>query len=176
MNELKSKEEYLQNEKFDMDKIIKEYTSFINSIINNKVNSTLSLEDKEEILTDAFFILWKNQEKVTTTIKAYLVGVVNNLIKEKLKKNKITYDIDEYQNSIDKLCNNIFEDSSRFEKIEDIIREFKDEDKKIIRLFYYEDKSIKEISKKMRLSESNIKIRLFRIRKIMKKKLKVGDK
>ena len=35
MNELKSKEEYLQNEKFDMDKIIKEYTSFINSIINN---------------------------------------------------------------------------------------------------------------------------------------------
>lgn len=176
MNELKNKEEYLQNEKFDMDKIIKEYTSFINSIINNKVNSTLSLEDKEEILTDAFFILWKNQEKVTTTIKAYLVGVVNNLIKEKLKKNKITYDIDEYQNSIDKLCNNIFEDSSRFEKIEDIIREFKDEDKKIIRLFYYEDKSIKEISKKMRLSESNIKIRLFRIRKIMKKKLKVGDK
>ena len=176
MNELKSKEEYLQNEKFDMDKIIKEYTSFINSIINNKVNSTLSLEDKEEILTDTFFILWKNQEKVTTTIKAYLVGVVNNLIKEKLKKNKITYDIDEYQNSIDKLCNNIFEDSSRFEKIEDIIREFKDEDKKIIRLFYYEDKSIKEISKKMRLSESNIKIRLFRIRKIMKKKLKVGDK
>ncbi len=176
MNELKSKEEYLQNEKFDMDKIIKEYTSFINSIINNKVNSTLSLEDKEEILTDAFFILWKNQEKVTTTIKAYLVGVVNNLIKEKLKKNKITYDIDEYQNSIDKLCNNIFEDSSRFEKVEDIIREFKDEDKKIIRLFYYEDKSIKEISKKMRLSESNIKIRLFRIRKIMKKKLKVGDK
>ena len=176
MNELKSKEEYLQNEKFDMDKIIKEYTSFINSIINNKVNSTLSLEDKEEILTDAFFILWKNQEKVTTTIKAYLVSVVNNLIKEKLKKNKITYDIDEYQNSIDKLCNNIFEDSSRFEKIEDIIREFKDEDKKIIRLFYYEDKSIKEISKKMRLSESNIKIRLFRIRKIMKKKLKVGDK
>lgn len=176
MNEFKSKEEYLQNEKFDMDKIIKEYTSFINSIINNKVNSTLSLEDKEEILTDAFFILWKNQEKVTTTIKAYLVGVVNNLIKEKLKKNKITYDIDEYQNSIDKLCNNIFEDSSRFEKVEDIIREFKDEDKKIIRLFYYEDKSIKEISKKMRLSESNIKIRLFRIRKIMKKKLKVGDK
>lgn len=176
MNELKSKEEYLQNEKFDMDKIIKEYTSFINSIINNKVNSTLSLEDKEEILTDAFFILWKNQEKVTTTIKAYLVGVVNNLIKEKLKKNKITYDIDEYHNSIDKLCNNIFEDSSRFEKVEDIIREFKDEDKKIIRLFYYEDKSIKEISKKMRLSESNIKIRLFRIRKIMKKKLKVGDK
>lgn len=176
MNELKSKEEYLQNEKFDMENIVKEYTSFLNSIINNKVNSTLSLEDKEEILTDAFFILWKNQEKVTTTIKAYLVGVVNNLIKEKLKKNKITYAIDEYQNSIDKLCNNIFEDSSRFEKVEDIIREFKDEDKKIIRLFYYEDKSIKEISKMLRLSESNIKIRLFRIRKIMKKKLKVGDK
>ena len=175
MNELKDKED-LQNEKLDMEKIVKEYTSFLNSIINNKVNSALSFEDKEEILIDAFFILWKNQEKLTTTIKAYLVGVVNNLIKEKFKKNKITYDFDEFQNSIDKLNNDSFEDSSKIEKIEEIIGELNEEDRKIIRLFYYEDKSIKEISKKIGLNESNIKIRLFRIRKIIKKKLKVGDK
>ena len=175
MNELKDKED-LQNEKLDMEKIVKEYTSFLNSIINNKVNSALSFEDKEEILIDAFFILWKNQEKLATTIKAYLVGVVNNLIKEKFKKNKITYDFDEFQNSIDKLNNDSFEDSSKIEKIEEIIGELNEEDRKIIRLFYYEDKSIKEISKKIGLNESNIKIRLFRIRKIIKKKLKVGDK
>ncbi len=175
MNELKDKED-LQNEKLDMEKIVKEYTSFLNSIINNKVNSALSFEDKEEILTDAFFILWKNQEKLTTTIKAYLVGVVNNLIKEKFKKNKITYDFDEFQNSIDKLNNDSFEDLSKIEKIEEIIGELNEKDRKIIRLFYYEDKSVKEISKKVGLSESNIKIRLFRIRKTIKKKLKVGDK
>ena len=72
--------------------------------------------------------------------------------------------------------NNLFEDSSRFEKIEEIIGELNEEDRKIIRLFYYEDKSIKEISKEMNQSLSNIKIRLFRIRKTIKKKLKVGDK
>lgn len=176
MNELKDKEEYLQNEKFDMEKIVKEYTSFLNSIVNSKANNRLSFEDKEEILTDAFYILWKNQEKVTTTIKAYLVGVVNNLIKEKMKKNKITYDFDESQNSIDNLNNEPFEDSSKIEKIEEIIGELNEKDRKIIRLFYYEDKSVKEISKKVGLSESNIKIRLFRIRKTIKKKLKVGDK
>lgn len=175
MNKLKDKQEYLQNENLDMENIVKEYTSFLNSIINNKVNNTLSLEDKEEILTDAFFILWKNQEKVTS-IKTYLVGVVNNLIKEKFKKNKITYDFDEVKNYIDVLNNNLFEDSSRFEKIEEIIGELNEEDRKIIRLFYYEDKSIKEISKEMNQSLSNIKIRLFRIRKTIKKKLKVGDK
>lgn len=176
MNELKDKEEYLQNEKFDMEKIVKEYTLFLNSIVNSKANNRLSFEDKEEILTDAFYILWKNQEKVTTTIKAYLVGVVNNLIKEKMKKNKIIYDFDESQNSIDNLNNEPFEDSSKIEKIEEIIGELNEKDRKIIRLFYYEDKSIKEISKKLGLSESNIKIRLFRIRKTIKKKLKVGDK
>lgn len=176
MNELKDKEEYLQNEKFDMEKIVKEYTLFLNSIVNSKANNRLSFEDKEEILTDAFYILWKNQEKVTTTIKAYLVGVVNNLIKEKMKKNKITYDFDESQNSIDNLNNEPFEDSSKIEKIEEIIGELNEKDRKIIRLFYYEDKSVKEISKKVGLSESNIKIRLFRIRKTIKKKLKVGDK
>ena len=72
--------------------------------------------------------------------------------------------------------NDSFEDASKIEKIEEIIGELNEEDRKIIRLFYYEDKSIKEISKKIGLNESNIKIRLFRIRKIIKKKLKVGDK
>ena len=38
-------------------------------------------------------------------------------------------------------------DNERFEKIEEIIGELNEEDRKIIRLFYYEDKSIKEISK-----------------------------
>ena len=101
----------------------------------------------------------------------------NQIKKEKkFKKNKITYDFDEVKNCIDVLNNNLFEDSSRFEKIEEIIGELNEEDRKIIRLFYYEDKSIKEISKEMNQSLSNIKIRLFRIRKTIKKKLKVGDK
>lgn len=175
MNELKDKED-LQNEKFDLEKIVKEYSMCLNSIINNKVGNKLSFEDKEEILTDAFFVLWKNKDKVTSSIKSYLIGVVNNLIKEKCVKKKITYNINDFENSVEfsNVC--VFEQSDKFEIIEEIILKLKEEDKKIIKLFYYEDISIKLIAKKLNISEGNVKIRLFRLRKLIRKEIKGGDK
>ena len=175
MNELKDKED-LQNEKFDIEKIVKEYSMCLNSIINNKVGNKLSFEDKEEILTDAFFVLWKNKDKVTSSIKSYLIGVVNNLIKEKCVKKKITYNINDFENSVEfsNVC--VFEQSDKFEIIEEIILKLREEDKKIIKLFYYEDMSIKSIAKKLNISEGNVKIRLFRLRKLIRKEVKAGDK
>lgn len=175
MNELKDKED-LQNEKFDIEKIVKEYSMCLNSIINNKVGNKLSFEDKEEILTDAFFVLWKNKDKVTSSIKSYLIGVVNNLIKEKCVKKKITYNINDFENSVEfsNVC--VFEQSDKFEIIEEIISKLREEDKKIIKLFYYEDMSIKSIAKKLNISEGNVKIRLFRLRKLIRKEVKAGDK
>lgn len=175
MNELKDKED-LQNEKFDIEKVVKEYSMCLNSIINNKVGNKLSFEDKEEILTDAFFVLWKNKDKVTSSIKSYLIGVVNNLIKEKCVKKKITYNINDFENSVEfsNVC--VFEQSDKFEIIEEIISKLREEDKKIIKLFYYEDMSIKSIAKKLNISEGNVKIRLFRLRKLIRKEVKAGDK
>ena len=166
----------MQNEKFDIEKIVKEYSMCLNSIINNKVGNKLSFEDKEEILTDAFFVLWKNKDKVTSSIKSYLIGVVNNLIKEKCVKKKITYNINDFENSVEfsNVC--VFEQSDKFEIIEEIISKLREEDKKIIKLFYYEDMSIKSIAKKLNISEGNVKIRLFRLRKLIRKEVKAGDK
>ena len=175
MNGLKDKED-LQKEMFDIEKIVKEYSMCLNSIINNKVGNKLSFEDKEEILTDAFFVLWKNKDKVTSSIKSYLIGVVNNLIKEKCVKKKITYNINDFENSVEfsNVC--VFEQSDKFEIIEEIISKLREEDKKIIKLFYYEDMSIKSIAKKLNISEGNVKIRLFRLRKLIRKEVKAGDK
>lgn len=175
MNGLKDKED-LQKEKFDIEKIVKEYSMCLNSIINNKVGNKLSFEDKEEILTDAFFVLWKNKDKVTSSIKSYLIGVVNNLIKEKCVKKKITYNINDFEKSVEfsNVC--VFEQSDKFEIIEEIISKLREEDKKIIKLFYYEDMSIKSIAKKLNISEGNVKIRLFRLRKLIRKEVKAGDK
>ena len=60
MKELKNLEDYYKNNEIDMDKIIEDFTPYITTIINNGTNSTISFEDKEEIFSDTFFILWKN--------------------------------------------------------------------------------------------------------------------
>ena len=41
----------------------------------------------------------------------------------------------------------------------------------VISMFYYSGKSIKEIAKELKLSETNVKTKLFRIRRKLKKYL-----
>lgn len=90
--------EYQNNDELDLDRIMNDFEPYIRTIINNMVMDNLSYEDKEEILSDAFFILWKNQNNVSSSIEAYIAGITRILVKEKLRKRKITYDIAEYEN------------------------------------------------------------------------------
>lgn len=84
----KSIENYIVNEKLDLDKIVDDYSSYVKTIINNAVGKNLSAEDKEEILLDTFFIVWKkyNESKNIYSLDAYIAGITRNLVKEKNKK------------------------------------------------------------------------------------------
>lgn len=61
LKDLKQLEYYYKNNEFDMDRIIEDFTPYITTIINNGTNDVVSFEDKEEIFSDTFFILWKNR-------------------------------------------------------------------------------------------------------------------
>ncbi len=162
-----------RNEAFDLEAIVKEFTSYVKTIINHAVGSNLSAEDKEEIVADTFFVLWKNQAKEITDLKAYIAGIARNLIKEKLRKRKVTSDISDYENSISFSNANLF--SAERDEIEKSLANLKEVDFKIVTMFYYSFESIKEIAKELNISEINVKTRLFRIRQKIKKELGVGD-
>lgn len=176
MQNSKMIEEYINVDKLDLEKIVKEYTPYIKTIIDNAVGENLDYEDKEEIITDVFFILWRNQNKIFSSVTSYIAGITKNLIKEKMRKKKITYDISEYENVIEFSNANLFEsEREEIEKIEKHFTNLNKLDYEIITMFYYSSKSIKEIAKELKLSEINVKTRLFRIRKKIKKELGVGD-
>jgi len=159
----------------EIEDIVKEYTKYLNSIVNNMVQDNLSIEDKEEIVSDAFFIIWKKQEEVVN-LKAYLSGITKNLVLEKLKKRKITYDISDFENDLEFTKNELFSvEREEIERIEDEIKNLNEVDIKILTDFYYSQKSVKEIANELNLTETNIKTRLHRIRKKIKKELKVGE-
>lgn len=176
MHEIKELNNYIIEDKLDLERIVKEFTPYARTIINNAVNDTLSYEDKEEIITDTFFILWKNQDKVKTAITSYIAGIIRNLIKRKLSKNVITYDIDDYENIVEASDIKLFEtERKEISMIEKSLENLNELDLEIVKLFYYSSESIKDIAKKLRISEMNVKTRLFRIRKKIKKELGVGD-
>ena len=78
--------DYIQNNELDLDRIVDNFSPYVRTIINNMVSDNLSYEDKEEILSDTFFILWKNRNNNILSLNSYIAGITKNLVKEKLKK------------------------------------------------------------------------------------------
>lgn len=100
MNNSKKIKEYIKNNELDLEVIINEYSAYIGTIIDNMTKSILFNEDKEEICSDVFFILWKNTKKldINKKLSSYIAGVTRNVVKEYLKKKKNVYDISDYEN------------------------------------------------------------------------------
>ena len=173
MNASKQIKNYIHNRELDLDKIVDDFSPYIKTIINNMVKNNLSYEDKEEILSDVFFVLWKNREKEIISLDSYLAGIARNLVKEKLKKIKITCNISDYENIIEDFNIDVFSDER--EDINNCIKNLKAIERKIFNMFYYSSNSIKEIASELKISEFNVSTRLYRIRKKIKKQLKKED-
>ena len=123
MQNLSQIKDYMNDDKLDLERIVKDFTPYVKKIIDNSFGENLSSEDKEEIIADVFFVLWKNQDKLFSSLSSYIAGITRNLIREKIRKNKITYDISEYENVIEILNLNLFE--SEREEIDRIEKTFK---------------------------------------------------
>ena len=179
MNDCKEIKHYIKNNELDLEKIINEYSSYIATIINNMAKDNLNNEDKEEIISEVFFILWKNMNKLNINkyLSSYIAGITRNVVKEYLRRVKINFDISDYENSlysydkIDLLDNSIEEIS----KIEKKLKNMKEIDKKVFLDFYYSSKSIKDIAKEQKISEFSVKQRLYRIRNKIKKEVQLYE-
>lgn len=177
MKEKKELENYIINENIDLDRIVDDYTPYLRKVIQNMVNNNLSEEDKEEIILDTFFILWKkyNENYYIKSLSLYIAGIARNLIKEKLKSLKYTIDIEQCENLVE--YSNLDTYSQEREEINELhkkLNNLKEIDIKIINMFYYSTKPIKDIAKELKISEVNVKTRLHRVRKKIKQELNQG--
>lgn len=168
-------EKYVKGEELDIDKIVDDFSPYVNTIIRNTVYNNLSNEDKEEILLDTFFVVWKRNEEgyKIENLSAYISGITRNLIKEKLKKRQLSLDLEQIENSLDfSYYESYLEEIEKIEEVCNKIKNIKPDELKIFNMFYYSNISIKDIAKELRLSESNIKTKLHRTRKKIRKYLK----
>ena len=176
MNKDREIKRYIKNNELDLERIINEYSSYIAIIINNMASNNLSNEDKEEIISEVFFILWKNKHKldINKSLSSYIAGITRNLVKEYLRKIKINVDISDYENSLYGYDKIYFLDTNikEIRHIEKKLENMKEIDKTIFLDFYYSSKSIKDIAKEQKMSEFSVKQRLYRIRNKIKKEVK----
>lgn len=171
-------EDYRKKDDLELEKIIDEYSPYVLTIIKNSGINNLTEEDTEEILSDTFFILWKNRSVLVDDkiLSSYIAGITRNLIKEKLRKIHINYDISDYENIIESnfSVDLLYEKKNKISEIEKVINNLCEDDIYIFKMYYYSSMKIKEIAKALNLSEFNIKTRLYRIRKKIRKNIEKG--
>lgn len=150
------------NIQFNIELIIDEYSNYAYKIVDNIVGTSLPYQDKEEIVADVFYLLWKNQNNIHSNLKAYIGTIARNCSYEKLRKNKIAFEYNEIQD-----VSNVIEYDNIL-IIKEKINKLTEEEKTLFNLYYVEGLKIKDIAKKVKKNINAIKVRLFRIRKKLK--------
>lgn len=146
-------------------------------IFNIAFMITKNREDAEEVAQDAFVKVYKsiNEFNGTSKFSTWLYSITYNTAISKIRKKQIdTISIDsqyisiEDSNKIDGL-----KDQEQKKFVEHALNSLSAEDRSIVVLYYLESKSINEIAEITNISVSNIKVKLYRSRKLMHSKLKI---
>lgn len=136
-------------------------------------NICKNVEDAKDVVQDTFIAYHTSNHQFNDEqhIRAWLFRVTVNKAKDVSKSfwhRNINKEKMSLENYIQSLPFETKEDSALFEAVLNLPEKYRI----VIHLFYYEDWSIREISQILHISESNVKTRLSRGRKLLKDVLK----
>lgn len=148
-----------------LEKVIEKYSDMVYRLA---IARTRNIETSEEVFQEVFYRLSKkipdfqNEEHE----KAWLIKVTINCTKTLL--------IDSWKHKTCELPENLTEEDKDIYEIYDTVLKLPKKYRTVIHLFYYEDLSIKDISKILNTNENTVKTWLSRAREKLKNDLKGG--
>ncbi|XCP83991.1 RNA polymerase sigma factor [Roseburia hominis] len=156
--------------------LINKYNHYISVILLNILGGLMEKEDVQEALNDVFLLLWRNIDKIDTQnypdIKSYLAQIAKNTAKTKLRSLKQTLPLKEeiLTNKDDEI-----ERSNTREWLTSCIKQLGKPEQIVLVKYYYQGKSIKEISQEEQIPEATVKTRLRRGKAHLKSLLAKGE-
>lgn len=140
-----------------------------NNLFAVAFNVCKNAQDAEDIVQDTFiqYYTMKKEFENEQHIRAWLLRVAINKAKNAnhtfWRRNKLS--LDDYMETL------TFE-TPQSENLFETVMRLPEKYRIVIHLYYYEDYSVREIANILRLSESNVKVRLSRGRSLLKEVLK----
>ena len=167
-------------DKVIVDSILRSGRTQLFSLIVKKYGSTVyakalaiikDAEEAKEIAQQTFVKAYQQLEDWQgTQLGPWLVAIACHLSLNALEKVKRKHSVDAEQVQIpDETYSE--EREERLRRMEQAISELPPQDQQIIRLYYYNKVKTEDIAQALRLSQSNILVRLHRIRERLKKQL-----
>ena len=161
---------YMTNDEFN-----RVYNAYYKLLLHVAFDYLHSKNDAEDVIQEVFMKLYESRKQFNDDehLKYWLIKVTNNKCIDHLRhiKNK---EILINNDHIDILNNQDNKEDSLQKRVQEAIDKLNINDKTIIVLYYYNDLSLKEISKVLSISEVNVKKRISRAR--IKLKSIIGDK
>lgn len=140
-----------------------------NSLFAAAFNICKNAQDAEDVVQDTFvqYYTMKREFENEQHIRAWLIRVAvnkaKNIIRTFWRRNKVS--IEDYMETL------TFE-TPEAENLFETVMQLPEKYRIVIHLYYYEDYAVSEIADILKLSESNVKIRLSRGRAMLKEVLK----
>lgn len=130
-------------------------------------------EDAEELVQDVFMKTFRNLShyKKECLFSTWLYRIAYNVAISAIRKKRQEFlyiEEDTIGNVPDEKANDVLcpsDDEERTAKLVQAIHWLNVEEKALITLFYYEEKSIEEVAEILKLSPGNVKVKLHRTRK-----------
>lgn len=170
-----------QDDSFYIERILKGDTAAYSLLVAKHKNLVFSIalkilnsrEDAEEVAQDAFIKAYQSLGSFERKSKfsTWLYRIVYNTAISKTRKKRPEFvPVDNYliDNASDgelPFSANEPDSETRLAALQNALKKLNEEDYTLITLFYFGEKSVEEISFISGLSESNVKVRLHRIRK-----------
>ncbi len=164
-----------------IDKVLNDDVNAYTSLVEKHKNMVFTIalkivrnrEDAEEIAQDVFvkayqsLYSFKKESKFSTWLYRIVYNAaISKTRKKNLETTNINYDIVESY-SEDEISENLnrLEENEQKKIINTVLKKLNAEDHLLVTLYYFEEKSVEEISEIANISQSNVKVKLFRTRK-----------
>ncbi len=157
-----------------LERVIGLYTPYVSTVAYNIIGSSMTKEDVEEVVSDAFFALWRHASELEAEkggIRAYLGAAARNIAKNKLRKAGVCEELTELSAVCDgDIGADVERRESRSELI-DLITALGEPDSEIFMRYYFYEERTAHIAEALGMSVSAVKSRLMRGRGKLKEKL-----
>lgn len=162
MTEAKALKELKKGSEEALEWFIQTYTPYVTTIIYNIIGNSMDENDVEEVVSDVFFALWRNADKVCLP-KGYLGTVARNMAKNKCRQLGHDLPLEDQILIVDELT-----PETRIEKkelrraVKKAVLDMRHPDREIFLRFYYYCQTLEEISVEMNINLSTVKTKLRR--------------
>ncbi len=149
----------------------KEYNQCVDEFSDNVYRFIVSnIRDEDmahDIVQDAYERLWKNHEKVDAKkVRSYLFTTAHNRMIDMIRKTKYEQKVDEVPEMSASYHDDQYSDLQ--EILKEALQNLSEIQRSVILLRDYENYSYKEISEMTDLTESQVKVYIFRARQSLK--------